>query len=369
MLSQFLEPHPAQPISSAFEHAGVPRASHADETLVDGAQIGIPALGTVAVEDRKHLAQLQDMRRLVEANTQPGDPMFDLANRPALYGYTGRAMAARYSSAYYLGNDRLQRQVLEDLQRTPPKAVFFGPAIVHGEGAVTVRAYRVAKYLLLHYRPVDHGDAVLLVPGEPVFADSTSAEGQRQFAARMALLERVLNAGGSTYTSFELKDVPASWGQSWATMADAFVGGGLAQVTDAHDLDDQSWGLQFGGGPVAGRTIDFVKLEVEWTSTAAMARRAGMESTAEPSPTIDIVWSNNGRQVPRPLRLALPEDLATRTPPGSSALLRCTLVVPVGAHPRWLLSPAVENVIVQPTTDGSLPVFRVLTAESLRLKD
>ncbi len=112
------------------------------------------------------------------------DGFYDFSNQPAFYAWAGLLSPSRFYTAYYASGMRWQDEVIQALDRKRPRWVLFrgpNPYWNHPDDIPTyVRQWKIAAYLLEHYRPAERlaGDSLLLerFPRDPGVKDKPPSE-------------------------------------------------------------------------------------------------------------------------------------------------------------------------------------------------
>jgi hypothetical protein len=101
-----------------------------------------------------------DLDRTLDTYLEPGDRLFDFSNNPMLFHFLlERRPSTRYFHVSMAIRKHTQSDLVEELERRPPKLVVFSSNTAFGlpswDGiANQVRHYDVSQYILDHYRPV-----------------------------------------------------------------------------------------------------------------------------------------------------------------------------------------------------------------------
>lgn len=120
----------------------------------------------------------QDLARIVDAYLGPHGRLLDITNEPGLsYYLLGREPSSRwYAPVGIVVTADLQRNLLAQLRRSPPKLIIFDDtdtkmiALPTMDGVPNaVELYLVSRWILQHYRPLleSHGRTIYALPGTP----------------------------------------------------------------------------------------------------------------------------------------------------------------------------------------------------------
>lgn len=152
-------------------------------TVVDGASAAYrppvaarPAFARVGYAEQFDGPAFEDLQRIVNAYLGPHDRLMDITDEPALFYYfLDRDPSSRwYAPNGIVDTAELQRNLLAELRRAPPKLIVFDDTDekMYGLQAmdgvpVGVRLYLISRWILQHYRPllVSHGRTIYALPG------------------------------------------------------------------------------------------------------------------------------------------------------------------------------------------------------------
>jgi len=123
-------------------------------------------------------AAVADLSQIVNAYLGRSGRLQDLTDEPALFHYfIDRDPSTRwYVPNGIVGTTELQRNLISELRRAPPKLIVLDDTdqamagLANMDGApVTVRLYLVSRWILDHYKPllVSHGRTIYARPGVP----------------------------------------------------------------------------------------------------------------------------------------------------------------------------------------------------------
>lgn len=279
-----------------------PLRTESDRPLTDASALGLVRMGTTRTEPA-HLQRLLLLKKSIDALLPRGEPYYDLSNHNADYVYLGRPVPAAWSSPYYLGDERAQVRVVEELRARGVKLLLLSAAnITWDGGSNALRAYWLYRFALADYVAFRFNGFLFAVrrdlagdePFRRVIAESTLASSD---AFEAAFAER------------DLKNIPATWGRSFGSLSH------LLEPTKA------SLELETGEqGVAAPPDFDLLHLELDCPS--------GVETQAT------LRWEGlvDGHAM---------SDIAQFTA-SSGALL-----VPVGAYPSWMLAQRIEGVTLE----------------------
>ncbi len=170
-----------------------------------------PLFAGVGYASRFDGAAFADLRRVVDAYLGPRDRLMDITDEPALFYYLiGRDPSSRWYAPNGIADSAvLQRNVLDQLRRSPPKLIVFdntnnamaGLSNMDGVPAM-VRLYSVSKWVLDHYRPLlkSHGRTIYALRDVPPVSSLHLRLQQRPATAGVPFLGQACNWGyGPTF--------------------------------------------------------------------------------------------------------------------------------------------------------------------------
>jgi hypothetical protein len=283
-----------------------------DRELVDGKSIGLPSLGRLDA-DPKLLGGIRELKDALSAWLKPGESYLDLTNTSAYYYYLGLPVPVLYAANYTAAAAAMQIRMLDQLHDKLPPVVLIAPASTFDGGPASLRSYRLYRESVLRYTAVRRGRFTFLVdparvPGAP----------PRGSAEQCALLEPI--------TASMLEKIPVSWGRSWKALSPRFhevAQLGRDRLESSNDVVEREPGVFVPSGidpflvygmddlNLGGGDADFLKLTF---------RRVRAPGT--PDPIITIRWESPGHEI---------------SPPVVFTATSSSLLVPLGANPRWLL--------------------------------
>jgi hypothetical protein len=134
-----------------------------------------PEFARVGYSSQVDAPALQDLQRIVDAYVGPHDRLLDITDEPALFYYfLGRSPSSRwFAPDGVVDTAELQRDLLSDIRRAPPKLIIFDDTDTKMYGLptmdgvpVSVRLYLISRWILEHYRPLveSHGRTIYALP-------------------------------------------------------------------------------------------------------------------------------------------------------------------------------------------------------------
>ena len=116
----------------------------------------------------KHQAvMLERIVTYIQAHTEPNEYIFDFTNRGAYYFLANRPNPTRYYLAAYAATEGMQKEVVAELERKPPKYVLAypnenSPSGFGGSGNNDDQVI-IGKYLRSHYQKEREIEGVTLL--------------------------------------------------------------------------------------------------------------------------------------------------------------------------------------------------------------
>ena len=137
-----------------------------------------PAVARVGYSSQVDTAAVHDLQQIVNAYLGPHDRLLDITDEPALFYYfLGRGPSSRwYAPNGIVDTAELQRNLLDEVRRAPPKLIIFDDTDTSMYGLptmdgvpVSVRLYLISRWILEHYRPLleSHGRTIYALPSVP----------------------------------------------------------------------------------------------------------------------------------------------------------------------------------------------------------
>jgi len=294
--------------------------------LIDGKAAGLPNLGKMFAPAQT-ARTIADLHNAVNALLRPGETFFDLTNRQANYFYLGLPVACSYGAPWLAGNTVLQERLLNELVAHPPALVWIAPPLTHDNGTASLRTYKIYRYLVQHYVPIERGRNIFMIASERATELAPPADKQR------GLLR-------AAFDNPNLAQLPSAWGSSWTLLSHRFATTRQLNPVATPGPNGSALSLGDNASDIDGLTNDFLKFD--FVSNLSPTDRMDLE----------ISWTGeHGRGV---ARLSATEG---------------TNLVPLGAFPDWLLSRQISNVQMRPLSPPPNLQCSVRNAQLLRLKD
>lgn len=317
-------------------------------SLYDSVQkrgVDMPWLGS-AIMDRPHWERITGILTFLDKALDPQETYLDLTGRQAHYYYFRRKPPIEIGSVYNLVSESQQLRALALLRRDPPPVVLIrADNIVHDGGTVSLRSYLLYRYvvLALDYKVLQVGGNVFLVREDRLAR--VSDMDIKWFEDISGSPESTLNG---VFQPGHLKDIPASWGRSWASLHNKLVEvkmleeGATVQTNDVV-RDEDGFYQRIGGTP-------YVRFEMSDMNMSG--RDAGVLSfdyscqDIGPEAELEIAWAtaDNGEQGGMAMRLHARNG---------------RLLVPMDSSPAWLLAKKIVSLKFSPVGKDVCASFSV----------
>lgn len=314
-------------------------------SFVDGADRGLPDVGRVLIDPDHVLDEAAELKAALDPILGSGETYLDLTNRSSHYYYLGLPVPALYSANWIAGSAEMQGRMLDRLRERPVPAVLIGPAYEMGTGPASLRSYHLYREFVTRYVAVRRGRFLLLV--DPSLAPEAGPIGSEE---QLRMLDEV-------FTMPPLAKIPEAWGRSVRELSSQFQ---VVAPISPERLDGYRGADRLPDGDFSptepeselvyriddlsliGRDADFLLLDFDY------ARIPGT-----PDAQIDVSW-----------------DTASGPQPAAFTFnaARSHLMVPLGAHPRWLLGEGFQALRIRVRTSEGFKRFSVSNIRLLSLE-
>jgi hypothetical protein len=292
-----------------------------NQSMVSGIDFGLPAIGRVSA-DPNTLTEITKLKHALSLLLRPDETYLDLTNRQAWFYYLDLPVAQLYMP-YVAASQKMQERVIGQWRADPAPAVLVAPAEVFDGGPASLRCYRLYRELVSKYSPLELDGFTFLVDPKrlPVPGYATPV--------RMALLD-------SVFLVPDLSGLPSAWGKSWRWLEPRFKKAG-----EARPESNASFNLE----PLAltGAEADFAKVEFDLDAISG-----------QPDPVITTSWTSAGEPNPPKVRCTVRSS---------------TVVLPLGAQPRWLLSDTLLTFHMDLVNPSSVRAFKIKRLTFWKLDD
>jgi hypothetical protein len=268
----------------------------AQAVYLEGKKIGLEKIGNVFIDETR-LALLQNFRAVQKPGASPGKVFLDLTNRSALYAFFDEKCPVPLAADYLAFNEWFQQLNLKAIEKSPPPLVFLEPAIRHDGGPISLRSYRVYRWLL------ESGLYSLEQQGQVSFL-TLKPEKHLWSADSLQLAEKIFHL-------VDLKALPTAWGRSWPILKYRFLEVEKGINYEKFILDPHHAVVRFTLASIekrVGHRPDFLVFEIEANSRGKGVLRGKSSSSSPISELFSFEWK-----------------------PGF-------VVLPLGSSPAWLLS-------------------------------
>jgi len=184
-------------------------------TLTTGEEIGIPKLGN-GITNAAHINRTLAIKKIADQFLDDNETFVDVTNRGGLYFYLDRRMPIE-AVPYNQPHSSMQQRSVDKLQKKPPPmALLKADNINHDGRSVSIRTYRIYRWVMDNYIPIAMGSFIIGVHKNkldlfqkrfPNVAFSKESEDTMLLWDKVFLLK-------------DLQQLPISWGNSQKTLND-----------------------------------------------------------------------------------------------------------------------------------------------------
>ena len=317
-------------------------------------------------QDTAQLARLQSLNRLLSHVLKPGETYLDMTSRHVQYYYLNMRPPVESGSVYNLVTEKQQLRGIRSVKQLQVPAVLLSADNLNWDGGgPALRSYHLYRHILLEpdFSIVAlHDSIVWLIRNDriPHIPPSLIAKVYHVDASPDNPLDLIfspmdisLNGNRISFTTPSsgqyLKQLPASWGRSAESLrskmrelwrlgpAEWYPTPSVApDGKGGYLMKDERSDLVFAihAKNLKGKDAGLLSFEVQCTP-------------ADRKPELAIYWSGKG--VP-------PNDERTKV---RFKARNGRMIVPMDAVPSWLLSPALETLMIVTTSRDSASVIRI----------
>ena len=335
-----------------------PLTSHSQSppaAMTDGPALGMQNLGVV-VADEAHVKRLVTIKRQLDMLIEPTETYVDVTNRNAQYFYFDRPPPFEVSAFYNLITSEQQlRAVLAAERRQIPVALTGADNLLMDGLPASIRAPLLYRYLLLNFVPITlDGYDFMLRPTRLSRVGLPLAKPDAPNETGLRILDR-------DFRLPSLAMIPVSWGRSHATLTQRMrevaridtsnpigmnavepIGAGTFQI-----FGTNPWvSFDLAAAHIRGRDAGLLRFDF-----ACLGARA--------TPTIEIYWAESGSN---------PDESKVIRFPATNG----TLIVPLDAAPRWLLSQDLGILrfgVADPTPCTAYAIRNVILEQRMDVDD
>jgi hypothetical protein len=283
----------AAALAMVGSNAFPPRLISADRGVTNGADVGLPRIGTVV--PNQTLDDAVALKAALAPLLRPGETYVNLTVASDFFYYLDLPVPTLYAEAIVPASGQMQARMLRQIAAHRPPVALAAPWVVS-----SLHDYYLYRDFLLRYTAVRRGKFVLLV--EPQRVPEAGSIGSPD---QIALLD-------SIYRVARLEAIPSTWAGSWSTLAPRFT---RIVTLDSPNVSHGAIEYRLSDLALSGATADFVKLDLSGASGAELRVR----------------WAADGRPMGEPVSVM-------------PALNSTTLLIPLGATPSWLLSKRIDSL-------------------------
>ena len=157
----------------------------------------------------------------------PREPVLNLSNRGALFGYMEWQNPIPYLAAYNIESTQSEELVIEKLHSNPPQYVFVGPGPQWDGVSLALRNPLLTQWMIKNYTPLDCGDTTWATLGVGLETTGPGALDCPTGDAQLATTDELWTAAVGAPVDLDM--IPASWG---SRAADFELGNGTVSASD-----------------------------------------------------------------------------------------------------------------------------------------
>ncbi len=320
-------------------------------SFTDGNQVGMPVLNRSIVEPA-HLQRLQKLKAVLSPLLQPGETYLDLTSSNARYFYLNYPTPIATGAVFNLVHKDQIFRAVEQLHKANPPVVLASTDInAPGNNTVALRSHLLYRYLVDRYIPVAIDPYILMIRrdrldlvktvignGSAVYRDAApSILIGTDPALRLSLLDNVFRRN-------DFESIASSWGHSFGSLQSE-----IQPVSDrSANLQPKLQGVESLGGDRYRVTAANPRLTYDLASLNLKGRDAGLLA-------FDVACSKRRKAIfPIHWDTQLAQDAYLNQV--SITAYNGKQLVPLDAHPRWLLADPIKALHLDPT-DTACPEF------------
>ncbi|MBI4404965.1 MAG: hypothetical protein HY537_12435 [Deltaproteobacteria bacterium] len=291
------------------------KAGWGSNKWIEGAEIGMPNLGSVWITDQ-NLARISALKHALDKWLSPNETYLDLTNHTAHYMYVSRPPPLETGSYYTLIHSRQHERSVKKLrQHPPPVALVQADNIVHDRVSLSLRANPIYRFMVAekNYVPIESNGLWYLV--------------DRDRARGLGLIGSIPSAR-ETNTKLDellglsrLDSLPSYWGRALTGLMHRLHPVPIQPAVHVLATDPTGIMVDIARFGLSGRDIDLISFELHCQqSVAAKVVVEMLNSPQDVNKGGQLVFTgHNGPQL-----------------------------VPVDVKPSWLLSRHVQGYSIHP---------------------
>lgn len=183
-------------------------AAPANWVSIDAVEV-VPRLG-YGQGDQTHIASIVEIKSAA-SNLPAGEPVLNLSNRGALYGYMDWSNPLGYLAPYNIPSAHEEQAVVDRLAASPPRVAFVGPGVQLDGISLTLRNPSLSRWVMDNYTPVQCGLTVWAILNSTQDSERTNLLNCPNSVAGTLVDSSALWASSIGAPS-SILHIPASWG-------------------------------------------------------------------------------------------------------------------------------------------------------------
>jgi hypothetical protein len=305
---------------------------------VDGPALGLPNLGIASME-KSRVDRLVEVKHELDRLLDADETFLDMTNNGAQYYYYDRPPPADLSAFYNMITPAQQRRAVEGLRRHRVSVALIGADNVFLDGLYpSLRATLLYRHLVLNYVPVTIGRYdYMLSPDRLPRAGFDVRDPATPDEQALQILDR-------NFLPTVLDRLADSLGRSIDTLDDRLkevVRLDPDRVSEMRDIQRDPTGVYTVTGTKPTITFDLASHGLRGRDAGVLRFDFQCRNTRA-KPMFEVSWTTRGMEPAQPMTFA-----------GRKG----TMVLPLDAAPRWLLSPKIGTFSIAMTHSNGCTAF------------
>jgi len=310
--------------------------------LTKGEDIDIPKLGN-GVTNAAHITRVLAIKKIADQFLDDNETFVDITNRGALYFYLDRRMPIE-AVPYNQPHSSMQQRSVDTLsENPPPMALLKADNINHDGRSVSVRTYRLYRWVMDNYIPVAMGDLIVGVHKNKV--DTFQSRFPKVILSTasgdtMLLWDKV-------FLLKDLQQLPISWGSSQKTLNNrmnnikdinfSIIGFNNTKVIEPEKYqvtgDDPSIVYDISQQVISGSDAGILSFDFT----------CDKENT---KPRMQVFWSADNYEMNEVTSVHF-------------NVHNGHVILPLDVAPRWLSAKHIKNIRIDLADKNSCPIFSI----------
>jgi len=311
-------------------------------TLTKGEEIGIPKLGNGRT-NTVHINRTLAIKKIADQFLDDNETFVDVTNRGGLYFYLDRRMPIE-AVPYNQPHPSMQQRSVDKLsENPPPMALLKADNINHDGRSVSIRTYRLYRWVMDNYIPVAMGDLIIGVHKNKVDVF------QNRFpnVALSKAPEDTMLLWDKVFLLRVLQQLPISWGNSQKTLNErmsnikgiSFTATGF---NDAKTIESEKYQVT-GNDPFIVYDISQQVISGNDAGILSFDFSCDKENT---KPRIQVFWSADDY------------GISEKTSVHFNAH-NGHVILPLDVAPRWLSAKHIKNIRIDLSDKNSCQIFSI----------